>query len=222
MDKPRELLPRSVFLFTVHKSISGDRYYIWACIRQITDGTAWYKRGDDGNATIKLDLQTGLLEVRWWQCHYQNRPADSRPTGGQMLTFVRVAWTKPWLTGWLALVVSTVTNAVPKTRCNKPGKVHKRQKSTEPSASMSIHQSMTIYNENYIRTVNAWSPHKGDLSFIYYLIILFMHVHTYIHTYIHFFIYSRAPQQMLRTHRSLEAYCATCDENDEVFSAFPF
>ena len=37
-----------------------------------------------------------------------------------------------------------------------------------------------------------------------------------------FFLYWRAPQQMLRKHRSLEVYCATCDEDDKVFSAFPF
>jgi hypothetical protein len=34
----------------------------------------------------------------------------------------------------------------------------------------------------------------------------------------------KAPQQMLRTHRSLKAYCATCDggeEKDDQFFIFP-
>jgi hypothetical protein len=35
-----------------------------------------------------------------------------------------------------------------------------------------------------------------------------------------FLLWWRAPQQMLRTHRSLKAYCATCDEHDYCFFVF--
>jgi hypothetical protein len=34
------------------------------------------------------------------------------------------------------------------------------------------------------------------------------------------FLWRRAPQQKLRTHRSLKAYCATCDEDEQFFSFF--
>jgi hypothetical protein len=36
-----------------------------------------------------------------------------------------------------------------------------------------------------------------------------------------FFLWRRAPQQMLRTHHSLKAYCATCDE-DKIWSVSSF
>jgi hypothetical protein len=35
-----------------------------------------------------------------------------------------------------------------------------------------------------------------------------------------FFTWWRAPQQMLRTHHSLKAFCATCDEDEQFFTKF--
>jgi hypothetical protein len=39
------------------------------------------------------------------------------------------------------------------------------------------------------------------------------------------YFFRKAPQQMLQSHRSVKAYCATCDEHevkdDQFFSFFP-
>jgi hypothetical protein len=37
---------------------------------------------------------------------------------------------------------------------------------------------------------------------------------------VQFFLWWRAPQQMLRTHSSLKAYCATCDEDEQKGDQF--